>query len=237
VKPRRPTSRKPKKDARSRYVLIGTVALVFLAAGYSIYSIVSDDSAPRRRVMEVVQLKVIEPPPPPPPKVEPPPEPPKVVEEQIIEPPIDAPPDDSPPQDEAPPEGPLGLDAQGGGAGDAFGLQGRPGGRDLIGTPRGGGGGGGNRFGRYATLIQSQIDRSLRADEMLEVARFRATMRIWLTPSGTVERVELVRTTGDNDLDQRIAQVISTMPAIPEAPPSEMPQPVIVRIGATPGFG
>ena len=192
-------------------------------------------SAPRRRVMEVVSLKVIEPPPPPP-KVEPPPEPPKVIEEQIIEPPVDAPPDDSPPQD-APPEGPLGVDVQGGGAGDSFGLQGRPGGRDLIGTPRGGGGGGGNRFGRYATLIQSQIDKSLRADDMLEVAKFRATMRIWLTPSGSVEKVELVRTTGDNELDQRIAQVISTMPAIPEAPPNEMPQPVIVRIGATPGFG
>jgi hypothetical protein len=214
--------------------LIGAVALIFLAGGYWIYSVVNDDSVPRRRVMEVVALKIIEPPPPPP-KVEPPPEPPKVIEEQIIEPPVDAPPDEAPPQ-EAPPEGPIGLDAQGGAGGDAFGLAARPGGRDfLIGNNRGGGGG--NRFGRYATLIQSQIDKSLRGDEMLEAARFRTTMRIWLTASGAIERVELARTTGDAELDQRIARVISNMPAISEAPPSEMPQPVIVRIGATPGFG
>ncbi len=233
---RRPTSRRGAKDARGRIVLVSTVALLFLAGGYWIYSVVNDDSAPRQRVMEIVALRILEPPPPPPPKVEPPPEPPNVIEDQIIEPPVDAPPDDAPPA-EAPPEGPLGLDASGGGAGDSFGLQGRPGGRDLIGTPRGGGGGGGNNYGRYATLIQSQIDKSLRDDDMLEIAKFRTTMRIWLTPTGTVEKVELVRTTGDNELDQRIAQVISKMPAISEAPPSEMPQPVIIRIGATPGFG
>jgi len=44
-------------------------------------------------------------------------------------------------------------------------------------------------------------------------------------------------TTGNNQLDDRIRSVIGTMPALPEAPPKNMPQPVVVRIGATPGFG
>jgi len=31
--------------------------------------------------------------------------------------------------------------------------------------------------------------------------------------------------------------VIGAMPTLPEAPPKDMPQPIVVRIGARAGFG
>jgi TonB family protein len=215
---------------------MAVVALIFLAASYGIYSVVNDDTVPRKRVLEQIAVKLVPPPPPPPPpKVEPPPEPPKMVEEQQIEQPVEQP--DNQPQTEAPPPGPLALDAQGGGAGDAFGLAARPGGRDLLLGSGTGGTGFGNRFGAYARLMQDQIGRRLDEDEKLDSSRFRATVRIWLTEAGQVEKVELTRTTGDEMIDSLIQQALSSMPKMPEPPPREMPQPVIVRIGATPGFG
>jgi periplasmic protein TonB len=231
-----PKPKSPSQGGRRRYGVIAVVALIFITASYGIYSVVNDDTAPRKRVLEQIAVKLVPPPPPPPPpKVEPPPEPPKMVEEQKIEPPVDQP--DNKPQTEAPPPGPLALDAQGGAGGDAFGLAARPGGRDLLLGSGTGGNGFGNRFGRYAALMQDQIGRRLHDDEKLDVSRFRATVRIWLTETGQVEKVELARTTGDEMIDGLIAQALSSMPKMPEPPPREMPQPVIVRIGATPGFG
>jgi TonB family protein len=85
--------------------------------------------------------------------------------------------------------------------------------------------------------MQDQIGRRLDEDEKLDSSRFRATVRIWLTENGQVEKVELARTTGDETIDDLIEQALSSMPKMPQPPPREMPQPVIVRIGATPGFG
>jgi TonB family protein len=229
--------RKPhSQDSRRRNYVAGIVVAVFLGGAFYIVSVVTDDSAPKKRVVETIALKLVPPPPPPPPKQEPPPEPPKMVE-QKIEPPVDKP--DDRPKDDAPPPGPLALDAQGSAGSDAFGLGARPGGTDfLIGSNGGGGRGtGGNRFGHYASLMQDQIGRRLHQDDKLDISRFRATIRVWVSDAGKVEKVELSRTTGDDQLDQRIEQIIDTMPILPEAPPKEMPQPVIVRIGATPGLG
>jgi hypothetical protein len=209
-----------------RNAAIASVGLVVLGIGYTIVRIVSSDEPPRKRVMEVVKLTLVPPPPPPPPKEEPPPPPPKMLE-QKIEPPVDKP--DDTPKNEAPPPGPLALDAQGGPGSDAFGLGGKPGGSDYLIGGGGGGGGFGNRFSHYASLMQDRIGRRLHEDDFLESAKFRATIRVWITPVGRVERVQIMRTTGDGKID--------TMPALPEAPPREMPQPVIVRIGATPGVG
>jgi len=220
-----------------RYAVIATVAMVFLTAAYGIFRVVNDDAAPKKRVLETIAVKLVPPPPPPPPpKVEPPPEPPKMVEEQKIQPPVDKP--DDQPKTEAPPPGPLALDAPGGAGGDAFGLGSRPGGADfLLGGGRGIGGVATNRFGHYAALMQDQIGKRLHQDDKLDVSKFRATLRIWVSESGQVQKVELARTTGDEQIDQLIQRVISSMPTMPEAPPREMPQPVVVRIGATPGFG
>ena len=85
--------------------------------------------------------------------------------------------------------------------------------------------------------MQDQITRRIRQDEKLSAAKFRTTIRVWLSTGGKVDRVQVLRTTGDTQLDTLIEREIGAMPALPEAPPREMPQPVIVRIAALPGAG
>lgn len=218
----------PKDEPESRakkFVMPGIVIAVLLAGAFGIYHIVSGDS-PKKRVLETVAIKLV-PPPPPPPK-EPPPEPPKMVEEQKIEQPVDKPMDS--PKDEPPP-GPLALDAKGEAGSDAFGLGGKIGGADYT------GGGGGTRFGHFAVMIQDRVSRSLHDDDKLGSEKFRATLRLWLSEAGKIERVQLLRTTGNSDIDSRIEQVIAAMPQLPESPPKDMPQPIVVRIGARAGLG
>jgi len=224
------------QGAWRRYGGAAAVAMVFLAGAYGIYSMVNGSDGPKKRVPEIIALKIVPPPPPPPPKEEPPPPPPKMVE-QKIEPPEPTP-DNQPKQDAPPPDAPLALDATGAGAGDAFGLGAKPGGTPLtLGGGGGGGGGAAVNYGRYASLMQDQIGRRLRSDDKLNIAKFRATIRVWLTAVGKVDRVQVLRTTGDTQLDAQIEQVIGSMPGMPEAPPKEMPQPIVVRIGALPGVG
>jgi periplasmic protein TonB len=227
------TKLKPKKpELWQHYGLAGGVAFVFLAAAYGVYAMVNSDAVPRKRVMETIALKLVPPPPPPPPPPEAPPPPPKMLE-QKIEQPVDKP-DDAPK-----PETPSQAADLGASQGPCTSSCVATSGRDPTYRPEtiGGNGPGRVNYGHYAALMQDQIGRRIRQDEKLEAAKFRATIRIWLDNVGGVQRVELARTTGDNDLDTRIRKMIGTMPALPEAPPKDMPQPVIVRLGATPGFG
>jgi TonB family protein len=142
-----------------------------------------------------------------------------------VDKPVDAPKDEPPP-------GPLALDAKGGPGSDSFGLGGKQGGADFL-----SGGGGGTRFGHYAGLMNDVITKSLHNDDKLNSAKFRATIKVWVTDSGKVLRVQVLHTTGDPNTDSRIEQVIAAMPSLPEPPPKDMPQPVVVRIGARAGLG
>jgi protein TonB len=229
-------ARKSRMAGAGRRVAIASVALAALvAAGYGVFAIVTDKSTSKKRVMETVQLTLV--PPPPPPKVEPPPpEPPKIVE-QKIEPPAEKP-EDKPKEakSEAPPPGPLALDAKGGPGGDAFGLMSKEGGADYLGGTIGGGGGPGDgmRWAGYSAMMQEHIGKRLHEDDELDVRKFRLTLKIWLTSTGKVHRVEILHTAGDARIDDRVRHDIAGMSALPEAPSPEMPQPVIVRIGARP---
>jgi hypothetical protein len=221
----------PEKDSNASkwraYLVPAIAAVILLAGAYGIYTIVSGDDTSRKRVMETMVMQVV-PPPPPPPEEKPPPEPQKV-EEQKIEPPVDKP--EETPRDEPPP-GPLALDAQAGPGGDAFGLGGKVGGTDFL-----GGGGGGTRFGHYAILMTDRITQALHADERLNTNQYRATIRVWVSEAGKIERVQVVRNSGDSDTSSRIEKVLGAMSNLPEAPPKDMPQPVLIRIGARPGMG
>jgi hypothetical protein len=214
--------RKRAKPPKRDYKIAGIVGIVVLASAFGLYRVVSSPSA-HKKVVETMEIHVI--PPPPPPKVETPPPPPKLVE-QKIQPPIDKP--VAPKPVDAPPPGPLALDAKGGPGSDSFGLGGKQGGSDFL------GGGGGTRGGHYAVMIISQVERRLRDDEKLDSAKFHGTVKIWFSAAGKVERVEILHSTGDSDIDARLRQAIATMPGLPEAFPQDL-GPAIVRVGARPG--
>jgi hypothetical protein len=206
------SSQPSKKGHKRDYRVAIIVGVVLLAAGYGIASVIGGSEAPRKRVMETVAIKIL--PPPPPPKTEPPPPPPKMVEPPKMQPPMDKPPDDPKP-------GPLALDAKGGAGSDSFGLGGKPGGADFT------GGGGGSPFGHYGAVAKAQIKRWLAENEKLAGAKYRETVKIWFTASGAVSRVEVLHGSGDGDVDGRVQQAIASMPALPEAPPGNMPAMIL----------
>jgi protein TonB len=128
------------------------------------------------------------------------------------------------PTDEAPPGDQLGLDAEGVAGGDAFGLAARKGGSDII------GGGGGAAFAFYTGMLKDGILDALSDDERVRKGNYKLTVRIWVAPDGRVERIVLVDSTGNAELDAAVEQALGRMNRVREAPPIEMPQPVTLRI-------
>jgi protein TonB len=105
---------------------------------------------------------------------------------------------------------------------------GKPGGRDI--TTIGGGGGGGNPFASYYLLLQKQIQQALARNSKLRGAQFKAIVKIWLSPDGHVKNYELVGSSGQADTDELIKAAMSEISSLGEGPPTEMPQPIRLRV-------
>lgn len=212
---------------------VAAAVLLLAAIGWLIYRLIAGHSAPpRKTVPEVVQLRLLVPPPPPPP---PPPPQPKMVEQPKLKEPAvkpEQPMEKAEPKPASPPPGPPSLDAKGQGAGDAFGLGGSPGGSDYLGGG-GGGGGGGSKYGWYAAMIQGHVQGVLQKQAVLQRARFRIGVQIWLTPDGRPERVELIGSAGGAELDRLLKESLLRMPRLPQAPPQDLPQPVVLQVSSS----
>ncbi len=201
--------------------------------GWSFLSGKPDHQPQQRQVINTVTRLTLPPPPPPPPppRTDPPPEP--VVQPRVQEP--QKPLERVEPKPEAPapkapqPPGPpatLGLPTGPGGA-NPYGIGGGGGDGSVIGGP-GGGGGGGSRFAGYAGAVQSSLQRALQRDERTRRGAWRVTVRIWVGPGGQVTRLQVVGTTGSAERDNAIQQVLTGVTV--QAPPSDLPQPIIARI-------
>lgn len=131
-------------------------------------------------------------------------------------------------------DAPPGLDAQGEGAGDAFGLEGRPGGGDFGGE---GGGGGGSRFGWYHGQIRDRILEAMqRRSKQLKQRAAGARLRVWIGSDGGLQRVELLSSSGDAALDALLLELSRSIRRL-DPPPADMPQPVNLQLGARAGNG
>jgi protein TonB len=208
-----------KRSFRRRLpLLIGGIFFLILVVGVVILIkkfMENPDRPNTRRVQQISLIKPPEPPPPPPP-VE---KPPEVKEEvKLDEPPL--------PQADAPPPGAnLGLDAEGKGSGDSFGLVGNKGGRELT------IGGNGSRFGGYLGGLQKNIRDELARNERLRRGEYKAEVAIWIGSNGSVQRFELLGSSGVPDVDAAMKKVLSSIRHFDE-PPSDMPQPVKLRISS-----
>lgn len=140
--------------------------------------------------------------------------------------PLDAPPE-AKPQEPASPA----LDAKGEGPGDAFGLAGRPGGGDYLGGI--GDGGGGSPFGRYAAIVQQRAQDAVEQQKKLRHTSYRVMVKLWFAADGRPERAELVRSTGNEEVDRLLTEALNDMAKLPEPPPKDMPQPVVLRVSTT----
>ena len=191
-------------------MLVAIVLVVWWAR-----TMMSQKAKKPRDVPQVVQL--IRPPPqetPPPP---PPPPPPEKVEEPL--------PQDQPTPDQAPdsPSQLPGIDADASAGSDGFGLAARKGGADLLGT-------GTAIFGRYTAQLKDAIQDALSDDEKVRKGNYTVSVRVWVARDGTVERAALVQSTGKKDVDRAIELALTHVRRLPEAPPLEMPQPIVLRV-------
>jgi len=165
------------------------------------------------------------PPPPPPPPMQKPPEPMKMKQEMITQEHVDK---DEQKPDEAPKAAPVTTGIKGNGP-DAFGLAGGNGGNGML----GGNGHHGGKWGWYAAQVQSQVEDALRANSKTRAAKLRLVVRIWPDPNtGRITRAEISGSPGDPALESALKNEVMTGLQLREAPPKDMPLPIILRLTA-----
>ncbi len=189
---------------------------------YGIRGFLADKPAMTKTKIQTITLLK---PPPPPPKIEqPPPQPEMKQEVKMPEPEMPKPLPDVP--DEPPPSASLGMDAEGTGAGDGFGLVGRKGGRGLL-------NGAGDPAMYYASQLQRRIEDMLAENQNTRRKAYSIVAGIWVGPGGDIQRVELNGSTGDRQTDELLKAAIKQIQSLAVAPPPDMPQPIRLRIKST----
>lgn len=204
-----------------RMIVGGVLLSVTLGMIVFVRHMLSGDIPHGKKTVQQITL-LQPPPPPPPPKVEEKPPEPEVKEEVKQEPPEPEAKEDA--ANEPPPGADLGLDAEGGAGGDAFGLVGKKGGRDLI------GGGGGSRFGWYSTIVQRDILDLLAEVSRVRSQRYSVMVKLWINPEGRVTRSELLSSSGNQEVDRSLTTALADLRQLSERPPEDLPQPVKLRI-------
>lgn len=214
------------KGQRRWVRFLPTIAMVTVVGVVVIglFVVISDFiDSPKSNKKVAQQISLITPPAPPlppPEKIEKPPEP--EIEEVKIEEPV---PEDVPevPSDEPPIGDLLGLDVDGMGGADGFGLLGKKGARSLLGS-------GGDRFAYYGNTVTQMIQEFLYDRGDFRRKAFSVKVKLWIDVSGKIEKVELLNSTGDRTVDKSLQVALMEMGEISDKPPEGLPQPVRVRI-------
>lgn len=181
------------------------------------------------RKMQTVQLLPDTPPPPPPPPKEKPPEPAKEEKPQPQRP--------ENKQPEAEQQAALKSD-EAAGDGPGNGLVAGSVTRDYtdqkVGAATRIGGSGEDATARlaaegYARTTARALNEFLAREQALKRGDFRAQVQLWLTPAGTVQRAELVGSTGDGDLDRALRESLLRFSGA-ATPPEGLRQPLRLQV-------
>ncbi|MBM4228914.1 MAG: TonB-dependent receptor [Gammaproteobacteria bacterium] len=216
-------SRDDRSEKRNWKVIAAALGIGLVLVGLFVFGALrmmrNSELAPPPKEQQIIVMPRAEPPPPPPP---PPEQPPPPEEEKVEEPvPEEEPTPEPDAADDAPAGDDLGVDAEGSGSGDGFGLVGKKGGRGLI------GGGDSNRW--YAGIVQQDLQRRLMESDAARKAKYAVIIRLWFNPDGAVSRYELAGSTGDAESEQALRAVLAKL-RLDRPPPENMPQPMKLRI-------
>lgn len=204
-------------------------ALVVALCGVLLFAGCSDEP-PRERRMQTVKLLPDTPPPPPPP-------PPRPPEEQRQEQPRPDRPQERPPEPQAVDQALLRSD-EAAGDGPGSGLVAGTVTQDYTSQPVGQAlsipGSGNDATSRlaaesFAAATTRALNEFLAREQALKRDDFRAQVNLWLTPGGTVQRAELVGSTGDVELDQALRDSLARFPGT-VSPPASLQQPLRLRV-------
>ncbi len=195
-------------------ISLAVIAFVGVVA-WLIVSSMGDSGQPTKKLIQ--QVQIIRPPPTP----ETPPPPPEPEEVDVPEP--EEPEPEVAEADEPPAGDQLGLDAEGVAGGDGFGLLGRKGGRDLLGTS-------GDQYKWYGQILKNDLIDRLAEIRDIRRDRYSVVVRLWLAADGRIERFSVVTSTGDDQLDRDLVVALKSLDRVSEVPPAGLPQPVRLRI-------
>ncbi len=206
-------------------ILISLVALAVLGGiGYGIKSLMSGGAPQKKQVTTIKLIPDTPPPPPPPPPKEPPKEQPKPDAPKEIK--VEQPkPAETPPAEQLKMEGPAG-DGPSAFAAGAVSNDYKGGDVKTIGSD------GGAKFNWYAGLLKNKIQDALEKDSKLKESQYKLIVSVWLKPNGDIERLEWSGSEVEPAIQQSVKAALDNMPAMRDAPPEGMPQPIRLRITA-----
>jgi len=209
-------------------IFLGIILIVSPAIFFAARKMMGQHQSSSRQ--EEVMVRLPPPPPPPKPRATPTPEqqPTPEQEQKMVEQPQEQDvkrPD--PPKAAAP--APLGTSITGPGGGPDFGLGSGLGGGGGYG---GGGGGNGSKYGWYASELQKRVLDVLRNNPRTRRATMNVVVRIWPDSTGRVTKVHVSGSTGDPALDASLQNDILAGMQLDEAPPADMPMPIVIRLSA-----
>ncbi len=214
----------------SRRWWIAAVAVLTLAAmvagAYWVMGMGKSDVKKKAPKIALITPAAPPPPPPPPPKFEKKPDPPKEQQEVKMAQPERK-------QDDPPPSPELKMEGAAGNGPSAFGA-GKVTSEDLskLGTGERSGTGTGmfDPYANYLQLAKGELQRYLKKNASLRRRRYSLDVHLWVSASGAVSRFELAGGSGDQETDEAVSQALASLPALSQALPNNMPQPLRLRI-------
>ncbi|ASK32915.1 energy transducer TonB (plasmid) [Alcanivorax sp. N3-2A] len=234
---KRPTTRWTntvnRKKTLWRYATLSIALVAFLLLAWLLWQWANNQSGVRR---EVPKQQMIIPLPPPPPEPEEQPEPPPEPEQRVEPEPE---PEPTPVEEPTPEEPPSPADD----LAEAMQIDGEAqAGNDAFNIAAGGGSGmagsGAGRIGNatYGQYLSYAFQKILREDEAIRHLSYRVRVNLWLDRDGQVTRVELLKSSGDQDVDEKIIAALRGTTALDQKPPPSLTLPVRMSLqGRRPG--
>lgn len=202
--------------------VIGIFAVI---AAWIALALLQEGKSSGRSIVHVSLLRPPPPPVPPPPK-EKPPEPEVKREIPVPQPKLQAAPKAE--ERNVPPAAQTGLDTDRVGPPNSYDLAARPGGSDItIGDSAAGSRA---KFAWFIGQVQDEIQSYLHQNERLRRVNYRAAVGVWFNPDGSVARFQLFDSSDNPEVDRELSSAMSAMPRLHQPPPSDLPQPVKLRI-------
>ncbi len=84
-----------------------------------------------------------------------------------------------------------------------------------------------NTFGNAASR---ELNEYLTRDKDVKLRDYKVRVWLWLTPSGSLQRAELVDSTGDPQTDEALRTSLNRFPGTRNPPPPKLPQPMRVLV-------
>lgn len=78
----------------------------------------------------------------------------------------------------------------------------------------------------FASGATRAVNDYLQRDGSVKRLDYRVRVDVWLAPSGTLQRAELVGSSGNPDLDAALRAALARFPGTTTPPPERMPQPI-----------